>query len=277
MSKKKNKAKIKNKAKKSLKEFDKYYYYEKSVQSAENDVQFLKKTYKEIKGKEAKSLREDFCGTFKISCEWVKMDKKHTAVGVDLDPEPIEYGKKNYYPELNEEQQSRVEILTENVMATGLPKADIVDAQNFSYFLFKKREDLRAYFKNALKGLNKDGLFIVDCFGGSQCYEPNEEETEHDEFSYFWDQDKHDPVTNEALFYIHFKRKGEKKREQVFTYDWRLWSIPEIREIMEEAGFKKTHVYWEGTEKDGTGDGVFSKVTNGEECEGWVAYVAAEK
>ena len=43
----------------------------------------------------------------------------------------------------------------------------------------------------------------MDIFGGSECYEANEEETEHDDFSYFWDQDSYDPVTNEAMFYIH--------------------------------------------------------------------------
>ena len=76
---------------------------------------------------------------------------------------------------------------------------------------------------------------------------PNEEETEHDGFSYFWDQDSYDALTNFGQFYIHFKRKGEKKREKVFSYDWRLWSIPELKECLLEAGFEKTVVYWEGT------------------------------
>ena len=122
-------------------------------------------------------------------------------------------------------------------------------------------------------------MFVCDIFGGSQCYEPNEEETEHINkgFSYYWDQDSWDPVTNEAMFYIHFKRKGEKKREQVFTYDWRMWSIPELREILAEAGFSKSFVYWEGTTADGEGDGDFKQVESGEDCESWVSYVAATK
>ena len=107
--------------------------------------------------------------------------------------------------------------------------------------------------------------------------EPNEEETDHGDVSYYWDQDSFDPVTNEAMFYIHFKRKGEKKREKMFTYDWRMWTIPEIREIMEEAGFKETRVYWEGTTEDGDGDGEFKAVTKGEDCEAWVSYVVGLK
>jgi len=107
--------------------------------------------------------------------------------------------------------------------------------------------------------------------------EPNEEETEHKGFSYFWDQDSFDPVTNFAEFYIHFKRKGEKKRKKVFSYQWRMWTIPEIRECMEEVGFQKTHVYWEGSDEDGDGNGEFKRVEQGEDCDSWVAYVVAEK
>lgn len=257
--------------------FDKYTYYLKSVQSPDNDVIFLTDTYKELKGKKAKTLREDFCGTFKISCEWVKLNKENTAVGIDIDPEPIEYGKSNYLTELTQDQQSRIKIIEASVTDKSLPKADVVAAQNFSYYLFKKRRDLLEYFKNAYRGVADNGIFVIDCFGGPRCQEENEEETEHDGFSYFWDQDSFDPVTNFAQFYIHFKRKGEKKRERVFSYDWRMWSIPELKELMEEAGFKKVHVYWEGSDEDGDGDGEFTKVTEGEECESWVAYVVGEK
>lgn len=260
-----------------LKPFDKYYYYKRSVQSPDTDVEFLSKAYKEIKGGDATSFREDFCGTFSISCEWVKLNGKHTAYGVDLEPETIEYGRQNYMSKLSEDEQSRITLLNKNVMDKDLPHVDIVCAQNFSYFIFKKREILRKYFENVYRTLNKDGVFVIDIFGGSQCYEPNEEETDHDDFSYYWDQDSFDPVSNEAQFYIHFKRKGEKKRRECFSYDWRMWTLPEVREIMEEAGFSRTHVYWEGTDEDGDGDGEFERVIKGEDCESWIAYVAAEK
>ena len=38
-----------------------------------------------------------------------------------------------------------------------------------------------------------------------------------------------------------------------------MWSLPEIREILKEVGFKESHVYWEGTDEDGEGDGVFTR------------------
>ena len=256
--------------------FDKYALYRQSVQSPDVDVKFFKKVYKECKGKEAKVFREDFCGTFSLSCEWVKLNPEYTAIGVDLDKEPIEYGYDNYFPQLEDSQQERVSILNANVLDPDLPKAHIIGALNFSYFIFKDRKVLKAYFENCFNTLKKSGILLLDAFGGSQCMEPNEEETEHDGFSYFWDQDSYDPVTNEAMFYIHFKPKGSKKTT-AFTYDWRLWSIPEIKDILQEVGFKNVHIYWEGTTDDGEGDGKFKKVTKGEDCEAWVAYIVAEK
>lgn len=136
---------------------------------------------------------------------------------------------------------------------------------------------MKSYFHNCHTTLNREGILLVDCFGGSRCQEANEEETVHKDFSYYWDQESFDPVSNHAIFHIHFKPKGEKKIEKVFTYDWRMWSIPELREMMHEVGFKKTTVYWEGTTKGGEGDGVFKPAEVGEECEAWIAYVVGEK
>ncbi len=266
--------------KKALPAFDKYFYYNASVQSAENDVVFLRSAYEGLRGKKPKIMREDFCGTFALSCEWAKLDKSFESVGVDLDPEPLAYGKKNYLPALTESQQSRLKLVKQNVLTGKLPAADLVCAFNFSYFIFKERKTLGKYFKQVLTSLKKDGVFILDLFGGSRCYEANEEEIEHDVqggFSYFWDQDSFDPVSNHAQFYIHFKRKGEAKREKCFSYDWRMWSIPELRDLLAEVGFKKTVVYWEGTDRKGEGDGEFTPATVGEECESWIAYIAACK
>ena len=76
--------------------FDKYWFYKRSVQSPDVDVEFFEKVYRELNGGTAKTLREDFCGTFAISCEWVKRNPNYQAIGVDLDPEPVAYGKSNY-------------------------------------------------------------------------------------------------------------------------------------------------------------------------------------
>jgi SAM-dependent methyltransferase len=258
-------------------EFDKYWYYINSVQAPDVDAEFFLQVYKDMRKKKPASLREDFCGTFSVCCEWVKLDPKFHAIGIDLDEEPIAWGRKHVLPNLNESQKNRVAVIKANVLDPKLMTTDIVVAQNFSFFLFKARKELKAYFQNVYNTLEQDGLFITDCFGGSACHEPNEEETVFKNYSYFWDQDSFDPITSETVFHIHFKRKGERKREKVFSYDWRLWSIREIRELMEEVGFKKSVVYWEGTTKSGQGDGNFNATEKGEHCDSWISYIVGVK
>lgn len=260
-----------------LNNFDKYDYYRRAVQSPETDVEFLRDVYRELRKCSPESMREDFCGTYMLSCEWIKLSPKHTGVGVDLDQEPIDYGTAHNFPKLSPAQQSRLHIMNGNVLDPKLPPVDLVAAMNFSYFIFKTREMLLAYFKNVNRTLKKDGIFVLDLFGGSLCHDENEERQKHKDFTYYWDQKNFDPATNFAEFAIHFKPHGRKKIKDVFTYDWRMWTIPELKEILREAGFKNAHLYWEGTTKSGGGDGQFKRVETGEACLSWIAYLAAEK
>jgi SAM-dependent methyltransferase len=267
----------KKRSKKSKREpFDKYAYYIRAVQSPEVDCQFASDAYKESRGQRPRVLREDFCGTFGICCAWVRRHKLNKSIGIDLDAEPIAYGMQHYLSELREAQANRVLVKQASVFNARVPKADVTLALNFSFYLFKKRAELLQYFRRARQGLKPKGIFITDAFGGTDSQQNNMEHTKFKDFTYFWDQKSYDPITGEALFHIHFKRKGERPRLKVFTYDWRMWTIPEIREVMIEAGFKRTHVYWEGTTRSGTGNGVFKRSEVGEECDGWVAYVLGE-
>lgn len=257
--------------------FDKFHLYHEAVQSPKADVEFYQKIFFEIhKTKKLTTLREDFCAAGAISSEWVKLNKKYKSCGLDLDPEPMKYGRKNYLSRLNGDQQKRVVLIQKDVLEPGLPQADIVAAVNFSYFIFKKREVLKNYFSNVYHSINKKGLFIVDIFGGSQCQDAIEDRFKFSDFSYYWDQQTFDPISNEALFQIHFRHKGYKY-ENVFTYDWRLWSIPEVKEIMVESGFTDTKIYWEGTNRKGGGNGIFKPTQKGEPCLSWIAYVVGIK
>lgn len=267
---------MKKRRKAKLKEFDKYAYYFRAVQSPEADCQFVSDTYKELRGKRPTVLREDFCGTFAVCCEWARRGKENRAIGVELDDEPLNYGREHNLSKLRVPQRERVELVKGSVLTATPPLADVTIALNFSYFLFKSRLVLKRYFTKARKGLKPKGLFIIDAFGGQAAMEPNEECTPHGSFKYYWDQVNFNPIDNNALFHIHFKRNGEKKREKVFTYDWRLWNLAEIRETMMEAGFQRTHIYWEGTGRNGLGNGEFKRAEVGDDAFGWVAYIVGE-
>ncbi len=256
--------------------FDKYKLYSQAVQSPDADVDFFAEAYKKIRGRPGRILREDFCGTFMLSCEWVKLHRDNHAYGVDIDHEPISYGQTHYKNRLTEHQKSRLHVMEKSVLDESLPKVDISVAMNFSYFLFKERNLLKNYFTNVFEHLNRDGIFILDIFGGSQCYEAIVDRTAKKSFVYYWDQKGYDPITGFADFSIHFK-VGKKIYRDVFTYDWRMWGLPEVRDILRDVGFKDVHVYWEGTARDGSGNGIFTRQEQGETCMSWIAYLVGVK
>lgn len=268
-----------NKRKKSTKlpEFNKHFYYEKSVQNPSNEVEFIAENFQEIRNRPAKLLREDFCGTAAISCAWVADSPENKAWGIDLDPDPIQYGKEHHYSKLNDEEQSRMLYIQGNVLDSVTPKVDVCFAFNFSYFIFHKRQELKNYFKAVYEALSDDGVFFLDIFGGPESQTVMTDVVDHEQFKYYWECQKFNPLNNSCRFAIHFKRKGEQKRENVFTYDWRLWGYQEIRDLLEEVGFKSTLAYWEDEDEDGDGNGEFYLSEEEENCDAWVTYIAALK
>jgi len=255
---------------------DKYRFYESSVQCHDSDIDFINKEYERIYKTLPLKLREDFGGTGLLACEWVRQSKDHFSWAIDLDVEPISYGMKNHYSKLDEVEKKRMRYLEANVLDNFNFKADVVVAFNFSYYIFKKRNELLQYFKKVREGLGNKGAFFIDLFGGTATGEPLVEETEHDNFSYLWDCDKFNPITSECLYYIHFLDLDEnKKYEKVFTYDWRMWGPSELREILEDAGFRETIIYWEGDNGEGEGDGNFYPTLVADNCESWITYIIA--
>jgi SAM-dependent methyltransferase len=226
--------------------------YEKSVQNVEHEVEFLQATFQQIRDRKAYVFREDFCGTASASCEWVKQGNEFQSFGVDIDSSVLEWGRKNRVGRLSAAEQARVQLLEADVMSAETPPADLLAAFNFSYFIFDTRDQLREYFNKAYAALKDDGVFFVDLFGGPEAQEETREKTKH-------------------------KRLDGSKIKKAFTYEWRLWSAPEIREILAEAGFKKSTLYWEGEDEDGDGNGEFTPEEKGEADLAWIAYIVAEK
>jgi len=258
---------------------DRHRLYELSVQCAESEVDFVEETYKTLKGHGAQSLREDFCGTAAVCCEWVKRGDTHQAIGVDLDSGVLQWGRDNRLSELNPGQKKRVTLLEENVLSAKTAPADMIMAMNFSYWLFKERPALLNYFKTALANLNDEGILFLDAFGGSDSFTEIEEEREIDgeDFTYIWDQAKFNPINHDLLCHIHFSFADGSTMNEAFTYDWRLWTLPEIREVLLDAGFSKVTIYWQGWDKNGEPDAEFKPATVGEADAGWICYIAAEK
>ena len=247
------------------------------MQDVEAEVDFLLETYEALRKRPPRRFREDFCGTASAACEWVRRDPRNEAIGVDFDRATLDWGINHRLSRLTAEQQLRVKLLHEDVLEVETDPVDIVGAFNFSYFTFKTRDALRAYFEQVRKSLYADGLFILDAFGGSEALTEIKEKTRHDGFTYVWHQAKYHPVTGFMRCHIHFHFDDGSKMKKAFTYDWRLWSLPEIRELLLEAGFASATVYWEGTDEDGEGNGEFEPDARGEADLAWIAYIVAQK
>ena len=256
---------------------DKHELYEEAVQNVEEEVRFFKTTFKDIVGRDARVFREDFCGTASASCEWARQGSDYRAIGVDLCADTLQWGRDKRLSKLTSEEQSRVTLIEGDVLNSRAEAADILGASNFSYWCFHTRADLLAYFKAAFANIKDDGLFFLDIYGGSEAFEELKEKTKHDHFTYVWHQKNYYPVTAEYICQIHFHFPDKSKMKKAFTYHWRLWTMPEVRELLVEAGFAKSIVYWEGTDEDGGGNGVFEPEERGEADAGWIAYIIAQK
>jgi len=258
---------------------DKHDLYELSVQDVENEVIFLRDTFSKIRGRDAHLLREDFCGTASACCQWVKQGEEYQAIGVDIDPAVLEWGRNNRLGKLDTVDRARVRLIESDVLVVDTPKVDILTAFNFSYFIFNTRDSLREYFQKAREALVDDGVIFLDMFGGPEAQEETKEKTKHKKhgFSYIWHQETFHPVTHFIRCHIHFKFRDGSKMKKAFTYEWRLWTAPEILEVLAEAGFTKSKIYWEGSDEDGDGNGVFTPEDKGEADLAWIAYIVAEK
>jgi hypothetical protein len=255
---------------------DRHDLYQQSVQCVEAEIDFVDDTYKQLRGRRAVTLREDFCGTANTSCEWVRRRRTNKAIGVDLDDEVLDWGRENNAVELGKDVK-RLDLHNKDVMSSGLPQTDIVLAMNFSYWIFKERAALKRYFCQVRKGLTDKGVFFLDAYGGHDSFKIMRERTEFDDFTYIWDQASYNPISGDMTCHIHFRFPDGSRLKEAFTYEWRLWTLPEIRELLAEAGFTNVTVFWQGTEEEtGEADGIFSPATDAEPDPAWIAYIAAE-
>lgn len=257
--------------------YNKYTFYERAVQTPEAHIEQFVGIYREINGKYARTLREDFCGTFRLSCEWVKRNRGNHAISLDLDPEPLNHGKRHHRAELNASQKSRLTVLRQNVVSVTTPRADVIIACNFSFFVFKERRLLVEYFRATRRSLEKNGIIILEMAGGPGMIEPIKEkipiyERRKKLYTYYWHQKSFDPVTHDAEYAIHFQLASGAMKKDVFTYDWRLWTIPEVRDALLEAGYDRVVVYWE-TSHRGRGTGEYVQTKQGDNAYAWITYV----
>ena len=256
---------------------DRNELYELSVQGPDAEVEFIDMIWKQRRRRLARSIREDFCGTAIASVEWVKQRHDNTAICIDIDQAVLDWAESRLPSRLDPDQLPRLTLRQGDVRTVRNKPVDCVLAMNFSYYIFKTREGLLQYFKRARSGLVSDGMLVLDAYGGSDSFVEMEERRKVDGFTYVWDQHSYNPITGDTVNYIHYEFPDGSRISKAFAYEWRLWTLPELQELLYEAGFSKVTVYWEGTDEDGEGNDEFTPTSVGEACPGWIAYLVAEK
>ncbi|MEN0020411.1 MAG: hypothetical protein AAF747_05970 [Planctomycetota bacterium] len=248
----------------------KHDLYELCVVSPRHLVPMLRAVH----AKSPTILAEDFAGTASLCDRWVQDIPGSTAIGVDLDRETL-----HYHPIEGEEPSPGVIKICCDVMNPNLldeescPPADVLHAGNFSIGYMHTREALLAYMQHAKQRLRPGGVFVCDTYGGESTFLIGNVLREHrivgkpedlppglrahlaKRVVYTWEQREADPTTGRVLDVCHFRietdigtggsgvAKIEAEFEDAFVYDWRLWSVPELRDALTEAGYSSVDVY----------------------------------
>lgn len=260
----------------TAKNADKHVLYQLSVQDAKVEVDFIDQVYRALHRRRPARLLEDFCGSALICSEWVRRGRERNATGVDIDPKVLGWGKRNNVVSLGDAAR-RVTLLRQDVRDPIRAKFDVVCAFNFSYWVFRTREEMRRYFAHVRTQLGKDAFFVLDAYGGWEAQQPMQERRRiKGGFTYVWDQNQFDPITHEVVNYIHFEFKNGSKLKKAFSYHWRFWTLPELQELLAEAGFSRVDVYWDvSTDQDE--DEEFRPRLRASNQPGWLAYLVARK
>lgn len=229
-----------------------------------------------VHGKKPETIREDFCGTAALARGWLQLANElnlpgssqigaHAgAVGVDNDRSVLKQIPKT----------DGFRAIASDVMKCR-EKTDVIAATNFPVCYFHERGDLIKYLKHVRSCLNPRAVFACDLFGGKDAFTPGttrikiptgpttasvkqtkqkgrREKSLKRFFWYEWHQLECHSLTGQVCCEINFElpagsvfndTRKAKRIERAFTYEWRLWSIPEMRDAMYEAGFRTVEVY----------------------------------
>jgi len=262
-----------------------------------------------LHGHRPRVLREDFAGTGALARGWCQYghdrglagQRSLASIAVDLNARVFTLGRR--LAAQGTAHPAKVTFQRADVLVCA-DRADIIAATNFPVGYLHTRKALVAYLRHARTCLKSKGVFVCDMYGGSKAFEvgttrqrvragPGKQFVYT--FVYIWEQEICEPLTGMVTNHIHFElparsrsqfqqtNKFQKAKTSVirnaFTYRWRLWSIPELRDAMLEAGFRTVEVYDRLADGiDGEGNVYVQPLGESDRLDDpFVVYVAARK
>jgi hypothetical protein len=262
---------------------DPYALYELCVTEPERVVRFIEAVH----GGTPRVLREDFSGTGALARAWAACSERRSAIAVDSDPAPL----------ARLQGTPRVRIVRARAESCRR-KADVIAATNFPLGYFHDRAALVRYLRRVRASLSRGGVFVADMYGGADAFTPMTLKRTRrgpggERVEYTWEQRHADALSGLVLNTLSFRvwparrsarahptspRPSPRVRvfPDAFVYHWRLWSIPELRDAVRDAGFATFDVYDELADAvDDDGRVYVSPVREGELERNWVVYLIA--
>ncbi len=229
---------------------------------------------------DATLLREDFAGTCAVASAWVTMGPDHQAMAIESHGPTVRWAQRVTESELGQQAED-LHIVEADVLDVDGPKVDVTCALNFSTFICHDRAALKRYFQSARRGLKRGGLLVVDAYGGpgamrtgTQTREVPADCGEGFGFTYHWEQRGFEPISHRTSCRIHFTLSDGRHLDSAFIYRWRLWTLPELIELMLESGFKGAEAWCDRLDPaTETSDGRYRPVRKMPARDDWVAYV----
>ena len=268
---------------------DRHALYEVAVQGVDWDLDFLERSWcRGHPGREPRTFREDFCSTAALAVAWAQRGPRRRSWAVDLDPEPLRWARKCRLPFVREAAR-RVTLVRSDVRRAQKQKVDVACALNFSWWVFHQRRDLLAYLRAARAGLMPGGVLVLNAFGGTRAECKLIERTRKGPsnapdgtalpgFTYIWEHAHLNALDRQLVAYIHFELRDGRRLRRAFTYDWRMWTLPELREAALEAGFSEFEVWAEGWDAHRrTHTGTLHRRVQLDQEDSWVAYAVCRR
>jgi SAM-dependent methyltransferase len=224
---------------------DRHRLYQLAVQAPAGDARLLARWFARTEDRPLRLLREDFCGTAAIAACFVAMHRDNRALAVDHDAAALQWGRQhNAAALLSAAAQRRLQLVCADVRAVRRPAADLIAAVNFSYSVFHARDELLDYLRHCRRALRPGGCVVLDAFGGGLAQRPFVEVYRHRGFRHEWEQRAFDPITHRVDCRIHFAFPDGTRLDDAFVYDWRMWTLPELQDLLRQAGFAEAGVLW---------------------------------
>ncbi|CAA6660691.1 unnamed protein product [Spirodela intermedia] len=167
------------------------------------------------------------------------------------------------------------------VKISSLPARDIACAFNYSCCCLHRRADLVMYFKHVLGGLSKQGgIFIMDLYGGTSSECRLKLQRRFPGFTYIWEQQEFDIINRTTRISLHFQLGKKKTLRHAFSYNWRLWSLAEVKDCLKEAGFSSVHFWMRempntqlGSDSEDLFDAKYEEALSFQQRDSWNAYI----